>query len=68
MVELLTPIARAISFFVHFLCNNTKIVYLYSEVSYLYISNAKLTNPEEIPVSCGCFLTLPVDFVSNVPL
>lgn len=56
IVELLTPIACAISFFVHFLCSNTEIVYLCSEVSCLYISNAKLTNLEEISVSSFLFL------------
>ena len=61
MVELLTPIAFAISFLVHFFCSNTEIVYLCSEVSCLYISNAKLTNLWETAVSLYCFFALPVN-------
>ena len=64
IVELLTPIALAISFLVHFLCSKTEIVYLCSEVSCLYISNAKLTNQEEISVSSFLFFTLLVVFHS----
>ena len=58
-VEGWTPIASAIDFFEHFLCSNTEIVYLCSEVSCLYISNAKLINLWEIPVSHYCFFALP---------
>ena len=65
-VELLTPIACAISFFVHFLCSNTEIVYLCSEVSCLYISNAKLTNLEEISVSSFLFLHCLSDSLPQV--
>lgn len=42
--------------------------YLCSEVSCLYISNAKLTNHEEISVSSFCLFTLLVVFSLTVPL
>ena len=57
-VEGWTPIASAIDFFEHFLCSNTEIVYLCSEVSWLYISNAKLIKLWEIPVSHYCFFCI----------
>ena len=46
-----TPMASAIDLFEHFLCSNTEIVYLCSEVNCLYISNAKLINLWETSVS-----------------
>ena len=54
------------SFSVHFLCSNTEIVYLCSEVSCLYISNAKLTNLEEISVSSFLFLHCLSDSLPQV--
>ena len=67
-VEGWTPIASAIDFFEHFLCSNTEIVYLCSEVSCLYISNAKLINLWEIPVSHYCFLHCQIEISSLSPL
>ena len=56
MVEGCTPIELAMALFVSPFCNNTEIVYLCSEVSCLYISNANLTDFWETAVSLSCFL------------
>ena len=61
MVEGCTPIALAMALFVSPFCNNTEIVYLCSEVSCLYISNANLTDFWETVVSLSCFFALPVE-------
>ena len=61
MVEGCTPIALAMALFVSPFCNNTEIVYLCSEVSCLYISNANLTDFWETAVSLSCFFALPVE-------
>ena len=56
MVEGCTPIELAMALFVSPFCNNTEIVYLCSEVSCLYISNANLTDFWETVVSLSFFL------------
>ena len=61
MVEGCTPIALAMALFASPFCNNTEIVYLCSEVSCLYISNANLTDFWETVVSLSRFFALPVE-------
>ena len=58
MVEGCTPIALAMALFVSPFCNNTEIVYLCSEVSCLYISNANLADFWETAVSLSCFFCI----------
>ena len=60
MVELLTPIVSAIDFLVFPCWSKIEIVYLCSEVSCLYISNAKLADFGEILISPFFFLALLV--------
>ena len=65
MVDGLTFIALAMSFFFVPFWSKIKIVYLCSEVNCLYISNAKLINLWETAVSLFVFLALLVEFSSD---
>ena len=65
MVDGLTFIALAMSFFFVPFWSKIKIVYLCSEVNCLYICNAKLINLWETAVSLFVFLALLVEFSSD---
>ena len=65
MVDGLTFIVLAMSFFFVPFWSKIKIVYLCTEVNCLYICNAKLINLWETAVSLFVFLALLVEFSSD---
>ena len=65
MVDGLTFIAWGMCFFFVPVWSKIKMVYLGSEVNWLYISNAKLIKLWETAVSLFVFLALLVEFSSD---